>query len=600
MKLNVRYICCLLLSFIAVGCLNASAALNLVRNEGGLLPIKRLGERRIVVVNVGAKISNTFSDICSRYAKVDKISLLNNISESERQRLQQADVVIAGVYATSEKAKELFAEVLKMRNVVVVLFMDSKSASKMNLKSTAKSVIITGGNTLQLQSLAAQAVFGGVGVSGNNIRLQKVRLGYATPESVGFDARLDDKIDSIVTYNISKQSFPGCQVVVVKDGKIVIDKAYGRLDYSSKAPRVNRETLYDIASMTKATATIAGLMKAYDNRLFNLNDPISKYILNFRGTDKQDITIRELLYHKSGFPAVIDTYTLLADSNTYSGKLYSVRRRTPYTVKLDRRFYGNSNARMRRDVVSTSRSSEFPHEIAKGLFAGDALRQEVMNTIYTRPLGDKKYCYSCLNFCLLMQMEETVTKISHDKWVQNSVFAPIGAWHAGFRPTTYYDVSNIAPTEKDNFMRKQHIRGFVHDELAAYSGGVQGNAGLFSNALDIAKLCQTWLNGGVYGGEKIFNAQTVELFTSEFDSESKRGLGFDRAVRIKSLEELGIPQSTYGHLGFTGTCFWVDPDNDIIFVLLCNRICPSRDNRAYSKNAPRAALLKEIYKAFKH
>lgn len=603
--------------FVAVG-IKAAANVVVVKNDDDLLPLDGLDVRSVGVINIGAEADNTFSEYCGRYTFVKSVSVKSGADDAAVANacnsLKHCDVVVAGVYSAEPWAVNALDDVAGVfPDVAGVFFMPERNISGIEPAAILKAVVIVGGKSRQDMVMGAEAVFGGMSICGRlsvdiaglarkgcGVDVAKSRLGYCSPQDAGFKPGLERVIDSIVKVNIDRKSFPGCQVLVAKNGNIVLEKAYGTLDYAPGSPKVKLSTLYDVASMTKATASMAGLMAAYDKGLFKLDAKISDYIPALKDTDKKGITVRELLYHKSGLPSTINTYKLMADSNSYSGKLISYRRMEPYTVKLDKNVYGNRKARMRSDVTRRKGSRDFPIEIAKGIYGGDSLRKLVMETIYSQNLGKKTYRYSCLNFCLLMQMEENVTGVPHDQWVAREVFRPLGAWYAGFRPSTYYNMSDIAPTERDNFMRKQLLRGYVHDEIAAYSGGVQGNAGLFSNAGDLAKLCQTWLNGGVYGGERLFNTQTVKLFATSHDKQSNRGLGFDRATRTKSLSRIaGLPESTYGHTGFTGTCFWVDPENEIIFILLCNRVCPSRDNKAYNELLPRAALLNAVYENLK-
>lgn len=591
----------------------AEASVVVVKNDGPVLPVSDLESRTVVVVSVGDKAENVFSELCSRYTSVRTISIgASSDASSAIASLRKSDFVIVALFSHASWAKEVF-NLMVAEADVAVFFMPPGDIVGFDSLGSVPAVLQADGSSSRQQQEAAMTIFGGLGVDavlrapveglagkGDGCAVRKTRLGYCSPEQVGFDSRLQSRIDSVIAENIRQKSFPGCQVVVVKDGNVVVDKAYGTLSYAPGSPKVKRSTLYDVASMTKATATIAGLMSAYDDRLFRLDDPISKHIPQLKGTDKNAIPVRSLLYHTSGMPEVINTYSLMADPDSYTGKLISYKKVVPYTIKLDRNVWGNSKARMRADIVSRHRSAAYPIEIAKGLWAGEDLKNEVMQTIYTRPLGKKVYRYSCLNFCLLMQMEENLTSEPHDQWVARRVFKPIGAANAIFRPSRTVPVGSIAPTETDNFMRKQTLQGYVHDEIAAYSGGVQGNAGLFSNAGDIAKLCQTWLNGGCYGDKRIFSASTVKLFTESSDLDIKRGLGFDLAVRLKSLADIpGVSERVYGHTGFTGTCFYVDPDRNLIFVFLNNRVCPSRDNSAFSELMPRAALMEQIYRSLK-
>ena len=225
-----------------------------------------------------------------------------------------------------------------------------------------------------------------------------------------------------------------------------------------------------------------------------------------------------------------------------------------------------------------------------------------MNRMYHAKLGKKKYLYSCCNFSLLADAVQRMTHSPLNYYVNNYIFAPLGSYHTMYRPLSKFSRDEIAYTEKDTYLRRQHIHGYVHDELAAFSGGVQGNAGLFSNANDLAKLFQMWLNGGTYGGMRLLKASTVETFLTQKSPNSHRGLGFDKPV-------VGNPDAsntcaeatpeTIGHTGFTGTCFWVDPKNDMFYIFLSNRVSPTRNNPNFGRISARSHIQSLIYRAIK-
>ncbi|MDE7466746.1 MAG: serine hydrolase, partial [Muribaculaceae bacterium] len=246
------------------------------------------------------------------------------------------------------------------------------------------------------------------------------------------------------------------------------------------------------------------------------------------------------------------------------------------------------------DIVSAKNSEATPVQSARDMWVGQAAYDTITARICEMPLRkNNDYNYSCLNFCLLMDMEQRLTGIPHQVWVADSVFAPIGASDIGYRPSERFELSRIAPTEVDPYLRRQQVHGFVHDETAAMLGGVSGNAGLFASAGDLAKLCQTWLNGGTYGDARIWSPETVKLFTTAKSPTCRRGLGFDkpdceRPDYSPTCQEAS--PETYGHLGFTGTVFWVDPSRDLIFIFLNNRVCPTRENAAFARANIRPAL----------
>lgn len=413
---------------------------------------------------------------------------------------------------------------------------------------------------------------------------------------MGLKGNLEAKIDDIAKKSIAAGAMPGCQVLVAKDGQIVIDKSYGNLDRASGSAPVTETTLFDLASMSKVCGTLSALMKTFDQGKWQLTDRISKFIPELKDKPLGKVTMEDLLYHQSGLPAILNIYKIVLDTATYTGKPFQYKYGSPYTVKFQEGLYGHKDAKLRTDIFSTQRSEKFHLPVAQGIYASDSARAVIMDAIYNTKIGAKKYVYSDLNFCLLMQIQENITGKPHDEWVLEEIFRPLGDFATGYNPSDYYDKNNIAPTEKDVFLRKQHVNGYVHDETAAFSGGVQGNAGLFSNVDELARLFQTWLNGGEYGGERLYSEKTVDLFTKSKSLISDRGLGFDRLVSKKAW---GVSPKTYGHTGFTGTCFWIDPDQQLIYIFLSNRVNPSRNNKAFTKANPRNTILKAVYDAMK-
>ncbi len=413
---------------------------------------------------------------------------------------------------------------------------------------------------------------------------------------MGLKSDLEARVRDILTKSIKGGAMPGCQVLVARDGQIVIDKCYGRLSSAESSGKVTEKSVYDLASMSKTCGTLAALMVTYDRGLWKLDDKVSKFIPATDTLAVGDITMRELLYHQSGLPPMLNIYKVVLDTATYEGEPMKYKKVDPYTIKVQKGVYGNRNARLRSDLYSATPSDKYNQPVAKGIYASDSARIVIMDEIYRIVPGAKKYRYSDLNFCLLMEIQERITGVPHEEFLRAEVLEPLNMHHTGYRPTEFIGIGDIAATEYDNYLRKQHIRGYVHDETAAFSGGVQGNAGLFSNVNDLVKLFQTWLNGGTYGGKRIFSKETVDLFTVTKSPDCARTLGFDM---LTDKTDWGVSDKTYGHTGFTGTCFWIDPENDLIYIFLSNRVDPTRDNSAFTKFNPRYTVLKEIYGSMK-
>lgn len=561
----------------------AEASVTAVHDNGSILPIGELGKRTVAVVSIGAPAQNAFSEMCGRYAPVTTFTVgKQGLSKATLDKIRDHDVVICGVFSNADWAQAAFSQMTPIGGLVGVFFMNPYKMARFGGALKDLPALVTAyDDTPELRRAAAQGIFGGIRMdgrfpvnlagiakAGDGKTVDKVRLGFTSPAEEGFSPALAARVDSIMAESLKAGAFPGAQVIVARNGNVVLDRCYGFTD-SSRSHRVNDSTIYDLASVTKATGTLAGLMKAYNEDLFKPGDKISSAIAELAGTDKESITFRQLLFHESGLPSGLP-----------------VRKFSTEAVAGSR-----TRRRLRPDLVSTTRNDDFDREMARGLYVGMATRDTLMNRIYNARLRDNRsYKYSDLNFCLLMEAEERMTGVDHDQWVGTEVFEPLGAATLVYNPLGSFPQSRIAATENDTDYRGQLLRGYVHDETAALSGGVQGNAGLFGSALDIAKLCQMWLNKGSYGGEQILRPETVRLFTESYNKSRNRALGFDLQP-----DDSPAPEGTYGHNGFTGTCFWVDPSNDLIYVFLSNRVNPSRDNRAFSRLKPRTAVLEAIY-----
>lgn len=572
----------------------ADGAITALRNEAGVLPIRKLSEKKIVVALAGAKADCVFARYCSKYSRCETMVLEGSPTSAQQKKINDADVLILGIMDDGAAAQAAAAWAGKIENAVAVFFVNPYKMSKFaaSLKFYA-TVLCAYQNLPCLQRAAAEAVFGGIDITGRfpvnvkfvakcgaGITLPKVRLGYSFPTAEGMKPDLETNIDSIVAEAIRAGAMTGCQVAVAKDGQIVIEKGYGRIDSDKNSAKVTTETLFDLASMTKTNATLAGLMKTYDEGLLDLDAPIAEYIPELDSTAKAQITPRQLLFHESGMPPVINIFRFaLGPTADTDGE----------NEDCDTRF--------RNDIFSTKQSDKFPYQVAHDLYISDDGIDELVERIHKAPLRSKDYEYSDLNFMLLKEIQENLTGVALDQWIDTEIYAPLGAWHTLYNPLEKFTLNEIAATENDRRFRHQKIHGTVHDEMAACMGGVSGNAGLFSTAGDVAKLCQMWLNDGAYGGEQLIKPATARLFTSTHSRSGLRGLGFDMLRRNRGMDSQRASTNAYGHTGFTGTCFWVDPDRNLIIVFLSNRVNPTRNNSEWNRLNPRGKVVRAVYAA---
>ncbi|MFK7813733.1 MAG: serine hydrolase domain-containing protein [Maribacter sp.] len=405
-------------------------------------------------------------------------------------------------------------------------------------------------------------------------------LSYGTPSEVGLDSTyLYSKVDSIMALGIQKEAFPGAQLLVAKNDKIIFHQAYGFHTYDSIQP-VALDDIYDLASVTKITAALPALMKLHGEGLIQLDKPFSTYWKPWqKQADKKDLTLREVLAHQAGL--------------------------TPYIIFLNE--VTKKNGKLKKRWVRNTSNSKFKTQAFEGLYINNRFKKKVYREISKSKVSEeKKYKYSGLTFLLYPQIVENLTGVPYSNYLRANFYDPLGNTTMGFNPKRKNFTNKIVPTEIDTLFRHQLTKDWVHDENAALMGGVSGNAGLFATAEDLARLMQLYMNYGVYDGKRYLSEATVREFTKVQypQNENRRGLGFDKPLlnnsELNLKDAYPAPQSSpesFGHSGFTGTFVWADPKNQLVFIFLSNRVYPSRDHRQlYSLNI-RTALHSVFYEA---
>ncbi len=394
-------------------------------------------------------------------------------------------------------------------------------------------------------------------------------LQFGVPEELGLRTAQFDPLDSAIDFAIANQIMPGCQVLVAKNGRVIYNRSAGYQTYDNRIP-VEEHTIYDLASVTKVAATTMAIMHLKDRGKIRLDRKASRYVKSLRGTNKSDITIRELLTHTAGLQSWIPFYLQTLDSQVFT-QLYSVCKNDEWCLPL-----------------------------TDGVWAHRKLKDSIWNWILESPVKPKQgYLYSDLSFYILQQVVERFDPKGLDHYVDKHIYRPLALSNTGFHPAETFEHKRIAPTEQDKVFRRTLVQGHVHDPGAAMMGGVAGHAGLFSNAGNMAILMQLMLNKGVYKDVRIFESKTVEEFTRyQGLPDHRRGLGFDKPQPDPLVgtpcSRCASPES-YGHSGFTGTYIWVDPKHELIYIFLSNRVYPSADNNKISRLNVRTNIQDMIY-----
>lgn len=414
--------------------------------------------------------------------------------------------------------------------------------------------------------------------SGSGIITHEKLMEKVAPAAVGMNAELLQAIDSIANAGIRQGAFPGAVVLAAKDGKIFYEKAFGTYNYGSPK-RINTQSIFDLASVTKILATTLSVMKLHDEGKIKLNKTLGTYLPWVRKSDKKNLPIEKILLHQAGLVAFIPFYKNLIDKET--------------GVPLTKYF-------------RNEKSDSFSIRVAQGLYLRTDYEDSLYQTILDSKLGKMdKYIYSDNDFIFLGKIVEAVSGLTLDKYVAKNFYDPMGLTSTGFLPRGKFDTNRIAPTENEKQFRMQHLHGDVHDPGSALFGEVAGHAGLFSDVEDMGALLQMLLNGGTFKGKRYIKESTIKLFTAYNSSISRRGLGFDKPQKdnYTTTEERPYPSRyatplTYGHTGYTGTCIWVDPEYNLIYVFLSNRVNPDGgENLKLSTLNIRGAIEDSLYKA---
>jgi len=427
------------------------------------------------------------------------------------------------------------------------------------------------------------------GINSVSTLTEKVNINQNTssrysPEDFGMSSVTLARIDSIVKDGIKDQAFPGCQVLIMKEGKPVYDKCFGYFTYET-TQAVTPTTLYDLASLSKTTGTLIAIMKLYDNGQIKLTDRASKYLSFLRGTDKANITIKELLLHETGLPGDLSCYRLA----TTKERVHAVH-------------MGCTNIQYKEDWVSAIPKKGYTLQVSDSFYLCNNFHKAAMQMIANTRLRSKTYLYSSVNFILLKEIVDEVCGLPMDLFLNVEFYTPMKLNHIAYLPLKTHQQKGIAPTFIKDFLRNGVLQGYAQDPDAAFLGGVAGNAGLFASAGDVATVYQMLLNKGEMDGKRYLKEETCRIFTTTTSKSGRRYLGFDKPVPANPKHSpccVSAPKEVYGHTGYTGTCCWVDPVNKFVYVFLSNRTYPNDAVNKLAKMNIRTRIQEEIYQSMK-
>lgn len=565
------------------------ASIEIINDPNRLIPVRELAGRKIALIDINSS-ANTFYTYSNKYTQVDLLEASygnsSDVYEGLWNKLKNHDLIICGLHQPMnnhsedyEGFNEFLSRMNNAENSIVVSFLDIDLLLDINKHLPETPLVIAPEDTELFHLLTPQLIFGGIGLgaviaqSETNKENRVQRFTYSYPESVDLNSQVMNRIDSIAQFAIVEKAMPGCQILVAKDNEIIYQKSFGFYTYDS-IRAVTNEDIYDLASVTKVSGALPGLMKLYEEGKFDLDATLGTYLKYFNKGDKKRLTFREILAHQSGLIPWI-----------------------PYWKTTMKK-----NGKFRFKTLSNVPSENYPYEIAENLYLHKSYKKKIYKQIRKTKLGEKKYLYSGLIFYVFPDIIEDITGKDYEEYIYSNFYKPLGATTLTYNPLNRFEIDHIVPTEYDSLFRKSQIHGKVHDEGAAMMEGVSSNAGLFSNANDLAKIWQMYCNYGVYGGRQYLKEETVREFArcQYPENENRRGLGFDRPLpepHEKGNTAVSVSQFSFGHSGFTGTFAWADPQYNLVYIFLSNRVYPTRENtKLYNLNI-RTGIQQVIYDA---
>lgn len=530
--------------------------IKVLKNERQLLPLGNLN-LPLACISLGGNAS-VFDETLQLYA--EQMSFFaedNNDHHSKVDHFYSTtnpEICIYSVHAEKPNSNLISKWVTEKSKIldsndqnILVVFGEQKTLNSIDF-SLFDAIILAHENHPIAQAQIAQLLMGGLSAAGLEAN---GRLGIASPEEIGLKSADLKAIDAIAQKGIAAGAYPGCQILVAVEDKVILHKAYGKQGYEENATQIDVHSLYDIASITKIAASTLIAMQQHTKGKFKLDAKIGTYIPDVVGSSPfSELKIREIMAHQAGLIPFIPFYKRTLKDGAWRSSIYQ-----------------------------KNQSEDFPIEVAKGMYIYKTYKDTMYNQIMRSELGPKKYVYSDLCYYFTQPILENIVGESQATYLRHNVYLPLGLHRILYQPLQYFSAQEIVPTENDQAFRKQLLRGYVHDPGAAMLGGVAGHAGVFSNAWSLAHIMQLYLNKGQMAGQRFFSEATYNEFTKQQYPGNRRAAGFDRpnASGGGTCDVLASQQS-FGHSGFTGALAWADPRNKVIFIFLSNRVHPDQEN----------------------
>ena len=604
-------------------------SLILAENREGAVPLARLDRSLLATITFSREGVKEASRMGDKYLVGDHFTLASEAEFSKLDelllKLDRYNTVIVNILNTSSRASlkygisdkilyflhQIDPSVKLIVNVAGVPYALRRFSSLDHLDA----LILSHKDDPLYQDLTLQAIFGGAAFSGQMpvsagdylpegagaFTGPPVRLGYGSPLDVGLHPDTLRNMEKIIRRAIAQKAMPGCQVLVARKGKVVWHQSYGHHSYRKRRP-VQEDDIYDLASITKMASITAALMRLRDQGLFHEDSLMGAYEPIPDSCNKADLLVADVLAHQSGMLAWIPFYYETLEPLDSSQALFSRSFSRSYPLKLGEGLYFNRNVKYVDGVYQRYYSGEYPYQVADELYMHSDWKDTLYKRIYDSELSSKEYRYSGLGFYMFQQIIETATDTLLYPYVWHNFYNPLGAHTLGYKPLSRFPRERIVPTENDMSYRRQLLQGHVHDMGAAMLGGISGNAGLFGSANDLAKLMQMFLNGGSYGDRRYIRESTLELYTSCYncEEENHRGFGFNKPVYWE--EDAGpacnsASPSSFGHSGFTGTLAWADPEYELVYIFLSNRVHPDMANNLLTDLNVRTEVQQVVYNA---